>query len=230
MEFKSDRFFAAGGTIGGQIVWTRRDMMIMRNYVIPQYRNTPALQVVRDILTAVAHAWSTQLTQHQRDGWEQFGRSLVLVSKIGQEYDVCGFNAFVMCNAARLLPGLPRVDWPPLAQGFDDFTPVAVRFLCATQEVEIDFENHDPWARETGGALSVRICPLWFSPAVTFYEGPFVYLGCVLGSTLTPPTSPVRLPTVPYLYQGGQYAVVVRSLRADARVSLPVITRGIAVW
>lgn len=229
MRIMSDKYTAIAGKLGTMVGTMNKSGMCFRTLVTPANPNTTAQQGVRGTLTTLASAWKNTLTAEQRAGWATYAATLEFTSKIGQTYSISGFNAYVMCNGARIVGGLSRIDEPPTVAGFDTFTAVVPTFDDSADEVSIAFTNTDGWAGEVGGALIVRVSPIGFSPGVTFYEGPFQYLGKQAGAA-TPPASPLVLDMSAIgVVEGVQYAISVRSVRADGRISKEVIFRSTAV-
>ena len=229
MRIVSDKYTKIGGRLGSMVATMNKSGMNFRTWVVPANPNTNAQQAVRGYLTTLAAAWSGTLTQAQRDAWNAYAATLTFVSKLGTPYTISGFDAYVMGNGARLRAGLTRVDAGPVVAGFDSFTPVVGTWDDSSHTLSVAYTNSDPWAGEVGGALSIRRCSLPFEAGVTFYEGPFIYADKVAGAG-TPPTSPkVITLDVGFVIAGMQYAMAVRSVRADGRCSREVIFRSIGV-
>jgi len=229
MRFNSDKYTAVAGRIGSMVGLMNKSGMCFRNWVVPANPNTAAQQGVRATLSTLATAWSFTLTQAQRDAWNAFAATCQFTSKIGTVYYVSGFDCYVMCNGARMVASIARVDPGPAVAGFDGFTTVVPTFDVSSHTISIAYTNTDAWAGEVGGALVVRRCPLGFFPGVTFYEGPFIYAGKVLGAVV-PPTSPLVIDIgAGAIVLGMQYAIAVRSVRTDGRCSQERIFRGVGV-
>lgn len=229
MRFNSDLCTAVAGRIGDMVGMMNKSGMCLRKWVRPANPNTSAQQGVRGTLTTLAVAWSETLTQDQRDGWIAYAATLAFTSKIGTPYSISGYDAYVMCNGARMVAGLTRVDAPPAVAGFDSFTTVVPTFDISSHTISIAYTNTDGWAGEVGGALTVRRCKLGFARGVAFFEGPFIYAGKELGA-VTPPTSPLVIDIgAGNIIANKQYAIAVRSVRADGRISVERIFRGNSV-
>ena len=229
MRIVSDKYTAIGGRLGSMVGTMNKSGMCFRNWVTPSNPNSSKQQGVRSTLRTLAVAWSTTLTSVQRDAWNAYAATLNFMSKLGTPYKISGFGSYVMCNGARMVGGLSRIDAGPTVSGLDTFTSVTPTWDISSHNVSIAYTNTDGWAGEVGGALIVRRSPLGFRAGVTFYEGPFQYIAKAVGA-VTPPTSPLV-----YDYGSGgvvantQYALAVRSVRADGRCSAEVIFRGISV-
>ena len=226
MRFNSVLTTAVGGKIGNFVGLTNRSGQCLRALVTPANPNTAKQQGVRADFATLAAAWSGVLTPAQRAAWAAYAATLSYTSKIGTVYTISGFNAYVAANGARMVAGLSRVDDGPTVAGFAGFTSPTPTFVASSDSVSIAFDNTDDWAGEAGGAMTVRGVPIAILPGVTYYEGPFVYAGKVVGAA-TPPTSPVVIAMPCDVDAGLQYAVAVRVVRADGRFSQERIFRGV---
>lgn len=229
MRIVSDKYTKAGGRLGSMVATMNKSGLCMRNWVVPANPNTSAQQGVRGTLKTLAVAWSSTLTVAQRAAWEAYAATLTFVSKLGTPYTISGFDAYVMGNGARIVGGLSRIDAGPTVGGLATFTSIVPTFDASDHTISIAYTNTDAWAGEVGGALTVRRCPIGFRAGVTFYEGPFIYAGKAVGAVI-PPTSPLVITlSVGAIVTGTQYAVAVRSVRADGRCSAEVIFRALGV-
>lgn len=229
MRFNSDKYTAVGGRIGSMVGVMNKAGMCFRNWVVPANPNSTAQQAVRSSLRTLSLAWSATLTQAQRDAWAAWAATLTFVSKLGTSYTISGFDAYVMCNGARMVGGVARVDAGPTVAGFATFTPVVPTFNVSAHTISVAYTAADAWNGETGGYLLVRKVPIGFRAGVTFYEGPFIYAGKQSGAA-SPPASPLVINvTAGTIVTGTQYAIAVRSARADGRCSREAIFRGLGV-
>lgn len=229
MRFNSTLATAVGGKIGNMVGLMNKAGMNLREWVVPANPNTTAQQGVRNTLKTLATAWNNTLTAAQRLGWNVYAATLAFTSKLGTVYTISGYDAYVMCNGARMVATGTKIDAPPAASGFASFTPVVPTFDTSDHTISVAYTNTDAWAGEVGGYLTIRRVPIGFKPGVTFYEGPFIYADKVAGA-VTPPTSPkVITLSVGEIVLGTQYAIAVRACRADGRCSQESIFRGLGV-
>lgn len=229
MRFTSDLATKVGGRLGNMVGMMNKAGMNLRSWVMPSNPNTTAQQGVRNTLRTLAAAWSGTLTQSQRDGWAVYAATLTFTSKIGVNYQISGFDAYVAANGARIVAGLTRIDAPPSLGGFATFTGITPSFNVTAHTLSIAYTATDAWNNEVGGALVIRLSPIGFKAGVTFYEGPFKYAGVALGAA-SPPASPKVITLASGVFAvGTQYAVAVRSVRADGRFSPESIFRGLGV-
>ena len=229
MRIVSDKYTAIAGKIGSMVALMNKAGMCFRNLVIPSNPNTVAQQGVRADLQTISLAWSATLTSGQRAAWEAWAATLEFVSSLGTKYRISGFGAYVAANGCRMVSPLTRIDAGPTVAGLDSFTAVVPTFDVSSHDISIAYTTTDPWAGEVGGGLIVRRCPLGFSPGVTYYQGPFIYGGYAIGA-VAPPTSPLVITLAAGgIVLGKQYAIAVRSVRADGRYSPERIFRGLGV-
>lgn len=218
-----------GGKLGNVVGTMNKSGMCLREWVVPSNPKSARQTAVRATLTALAGAWSETLTSDQRLGWAVYAATLSFTSKLGTAYTISGFDAYVMCNGARMVASLSRVDVPPAIGGFASYTPPTLAFNATANTVGVTFTNTDDWAGEVGGAMIGRISPVGFAKGITFYEGPFQYLNKIAGA-VSPPSSPATWTvSAPDIVVGTQYAVALRVVRADGRVSAEAIFRGLGV-
>lgn len=226
MRFNSALTTGVGGKLGNMVGLMNRAGQCLRALVVPANPNTAGQQAVRGVFATLAAAWSGALDAAERAGWAAWAATLTYTSKLGTLYTISGFNAFIAANTARMQGSLAEIDAGPTTSGFAGFTSPTVTFVASTGKISVAFDNNDPWAGEVGGAMLVRTCPLAMDPGVTYYEGPFQYVGKIAGAG-TPPTSPVLFDQPGGVDAGLQYAVAVRVVRADGRYSQERIFRGV---
>lgn len=227
MRFNSTIMTAVGGKVGNVVGMMNKAGMCVRSWVVPANPNTSAQQGVRGTLSTLATAWSDTLTQAQRDGWDAYAATLTYTSKLGTDYAISGFGAYVAANGARIVAGLSQVNEPPAIGGFEGYTAPTITFLDTGNYIHVVFTNSDDWAGEVGGAMTFRICPIGFKAGQNFYEGPFVFADSIDGAA-TPPTSPQDVAAGITITAGVKYAVAMRVVGADGRYSKEAFFLGVA--
>lgn len=229
MRFTSDLATKVGGRLGNMVGMMNKAGMNLRSWVMPSNPNTASQQAVRATLSVLAAAWSGTLTSGERAAWAAYEATLTFTSKIGVNYQISGFDAYVAANGSRIVAGLSRIDTAPVIGGFATFTPVTPSFNVSAHTLSIAYTAGDAWNGEVGGGLVIRLSPIGFNAGVTFYEGPFKYAGVALGA-VSPPASPKVITLAAGVFATGvQYAVAVRAVRADGRYSPESIFRGLGV-
>ena len=229
MRFTSSLLEKIGGRLGQYVGMMNRSGMNLRQWVVPSNPNSSAKQGVRNTLRALAAAWSSTLTSAQRDAWTAYAATLTFTSSLGTTYTISGFDAYVAANGAREVAGLSRISAAPVTPGFATFTPVTPSFNVSAHTLSVAYTAADEWNGEVGGGLVIRLSPIGFKAGVTFYKGPFKYAGVALGA-VSPPASPKVITLAAGVFATGtQYAIAVRSVRADGRFSQEAIFRGLGV-
>lgn len=228
MRITSDKYNGIGGRIGSMVGMMNKSGMCFRNWVKPTNPKSSPQVGVRNTLAALAVAWRSTLTTVQRAAWNAWAATLSFNDSLGTPYTISGFAAYCAANGARQVGSLSRVDAGPVTAGLAGFTSPTPTFNVSAHTISLAFANTDAWAGEVGGAMIVRVSPLGFSVGRTFYEGPFVYAGKVVGA-VTPPSSPATITLAAgFFVAANQYAIAVRAVRADGRYSEERIFRGTA--
>lgn len=229
MRWTSTLVEKAGGRIGGYVAMMNRAGLCMRMWVQPSNPNSSAQQGVRATLATLAYDWSHTLTQDKRDAWAAYAATLTFTNKLGVQYTIGGFDAFVAANAARMVGGLSQINDGPVVGGFATYSSPTIVPTVSGNKLVVTFVNTDDWAGEVGGAMLFRVSPIGFNAGITFYEGPYVYGGKIVGAG-TPPSSPANVTiTVPTFVAGTQYGIAVRVVRADGRFSQQANFRALGV-
>lgn len=230
MKFKSALVTAASGSLHGITASHNRGGQYLRSRVIPTNPATAFQQAVRNLMATLTAAWANVLTDSQRTGWNDYADAVTVKDTLGETRKLTGLDWYVACNVPRLQIGtLTRVDAAPATQTLADLTPPTITSITASTGVLVmAFTNTDTWATAVGGALAVYISrPV--SPGVSFFKGPFRFLGKVLGAAMAP-ASPFTSSASPFPYTAGQKVFVqVRALNADGRISSPFRASKIAV-
>lgn len=229
MRWTSTLVEKAGGRIGGYVAMMNKAGLCMRTWVMPSNPNSSKQQGVRATLSTLAYAWSHTLTQDKRDAWAAYAATLTFTNKLGVNYTISGFDAFVAANGARMVGGLSQINDGPVVGGFATYTTPTIVPTVSGNKLVVTFTNTDDWAGEVGGAMLFRVSPLGFNAGITFYEGPYAYVGKISGAG-TPPASPANVTVAaPTLVAGTQYGIAVRVVRADGRFSQEAHFRGLGV-
>jgi len=217
--FKSSVLAQSSGSLGGTVYSHNRGGQYIRNRSTPTNPASAQQQVVRNALSALSNAWVNLLTDAQRTAWDVYAANTPLTNRVGDLINVGGLGMYQRGNVPRLQAGLTRVDDAPVVFSLPVLSGVSVpQGNPATPSVDVAFDNTNPWATETGGALLVFVSrPA--NPSVNFFKGPYRFAGTVLGDDTTPPTSPATI-TTPFAFSiGNRLFVRTVAVRADARLS-----------
>jgi hypothetical protein len=183
------------GSLGGITGSHNSGGLYLRARTIPVNPNTGLQMIVRAAVTQLVSRWNGLLTVTQRATWTLYASNVPLPGPLGDPHLVSGLNMYVRSNVARLQVGLARVDSAPTVFDLGFFTPPVYTATGATDIVSVAFTNTDPWATAVGSALLIYIGNPQ-NPGVTFYAGPYRFLGRVNGAVV-PPTSPATF-TAPF--------------------------------
>jgi hypothetical protein len=208
------------GSIGGTTASRNRFGMYFRSRSNPVNPNTDLQSAVRSRLAQLTEAWGN-LTEVQRQGWNDYAAQVPRLNKLGESIFVTGFNMFIRTNTVNLQCGGSQIDDAPtelLLPGADStFTVTASE---ATQQLSVAFDTGLDWVSEDGAFLAVFM-GLPRNTQVNFFGGPWRFADSIDGDSGTPPTSPQTL-AVPFAVTEGQKVWArARIIRADGRVSDP---------
>jgi len=229
MKFKSALVTAASGSIHGITASHNRGGQYLRSRVIPTNPSTAYQQAVRNYMASITLAWGQTLTATQRQGWADYADAVEVKDALGEKRKLTGLDWYTACNVPRLQGSLSRIDTAPTTFNLAGLTPPTITSITASTGILVmAYTNTDTWANAVGGALMVYISrPV--SPGVTFFKGPFRFLGKVAGAA-TPPTSPFTSSASPFpMAAGNRVFVQVRALNADGRISNPFRLSSLAV-
>lgn len=226
MKFKSTILGSASGSIAGAVASHNRFGQYFRARTIPVNPNSTFQQTVRNLMGQLTSAWSNELTSVQRAAWDDYGKAIAIPDSLGDNHYLTGLNHYVRSNVARMQAGLARVDAGPTVLTLPTGTLAVFTATASGSAVSVAFTNTDDWANEVGGAL-LMLAGRPQSAGVTFYGGPWRYMGKVAGAG-TPPTSP-SAQVSPFALAVGQFqAYQFRFCRADGRLSAPFQASDIA--
>lgn len=207
------------GSIGGTVYSRNRFGAYKRSRSVPVNPNTDRQVAVRNSVRSLTIAWQNELTTILRAAWEVYASNIVWKNKLGQDVVLTGLNHYVRSNTPRLLASLARLDVAPTIfnLGVAELG-LAAAASAATQEVSMTFLDTQAWADEDG-AFEAPSLGLPQNASVAFFGGPYRLTDPVLGSSTTPPTSPVVLDS-PFVFAEGQRLWLrTRIGRADGRLS-----------
>jgi len=211
------------GSIGGNTFARNKGGQYVRQRVIPTDPATPAQQTRRSVFAALTVAWSSSLTQDQRDAWDLYGANVATTNRLGQAIFLSGMNWFISANTMQNSIGGSFIEDGPTVFTLAELSATSIAVDVSAQTAEVTFSALDGWANEDGGFLIIQQGqPV--NVSVNFFRGPFRIMGGVLGADLVPPTSPTGFGTLLFAIAESQRAFFrLRAVRADGRISTPVI-------
>ncbi len=114
MLFRGLMVGAASGKLGSVVASHNKGGQYLRARVTPTGAvPTPYQSAVRNALSSLAAAWSSDLDPDQRSGWETYALNVTGTNRLGDSIQLSGINWYIACNTPRLQAGLDRVDDAP---------------------------------------------------------------------------------------------------------------------
>lgn len=194
MIFKSPVFSQASGSIAGITYSHNKGGMYTRARSIPTNPNTQNQTEVRNALTQLAVAWSTDLNATQRSGWQTWAANTPFTNALGDPINLSGQQAFIGANTGRLQVnakfgfGMVVVKTPPVIFNRGDFTTPS--FVASEASgIDVTFDDTDAWANENGAVMIMQVGRPQ-SAGRLFFKGPWRAAPPIQGNSSTPPTSP----------------------------------------
>lgn len=215
------------GSVGGITASHNRGGAYFRQRATPTNPATPQQVTVRNAIAELGPRWNDVLTQAQRDGWNVYGDNVELTNRIGDAFNPSGKNMFDRSNVTAIQIAEPIQDDAPTIFNLGSFTEPVIGLADETgQDVEINFDNTDAWANETGSHMVVYISRPQ-NAGIKFFKGPYRFADTIDGDDTTAPTSPAVI-AVPFpITSGQQLFVQIRVHRLDGRLS--AIWRGMTI-
>lgn len=106
MKFKSQVMTQASGSIGGTTYSHNRGGMYTRARAIPTNPNSIRQQAVRSMFGLGVQAWTSTLTQGQRDAWTAYADATPVTNVFGDQIVLTGQQMFLRGNVIRAQAGL----------------------------------------------------------------------------------------------------------------------------
>jgi len=209
----------ARGSIGGQTASRNRFGNYLRARITPVNPQSSRQNVVRAIVQLLSQAWSTILTQVQRDAWEVYAGNIVRQNKLGAQIFLTGFNHYIRSNTPILQASGTRIDAGPTTLTLPPGDPLMVATVDETnQEISVAFDDTFDWVDQDEGKLLIFMSEPKRA-GTNFIGGPFRFAGSIDGDSTTPPTTPTVI-AVPFPVAENQEVVVrARIVEDDGRLS-----------
>ena len=169
------------GKIGGHVASKNRSGAYLRTKVTPSNPNTVAQAQARGILASLSQGWG-QLTDSQRQGWNNAVKEWSTTDIFGDIKNPSGINLFVKLNANLISVGFPQLVDVPSKMEVPSVIITSASLNILNNEVLIDFDNNTA----NGVTALVRATPT-LSNGVSFVKSQFRVIGyeVVIGSRLS---------------------------------------------
>lgn len=219
MLFKSPIFAQASGSIAGTVFSRNGGGMYVRARANPTNPNTDAQQAVRDAMRQLVNAWTTVLTNLQRENWNTYAFNTPTLNKLGEATHKTGQQMYIRGNVPRLQAGLDRADDAPTEFNIGNFVAPATFIADASAgTLSISFNIDDEWANIDGGALLIyQGRPQ--NATRNFGKGPFQLAHAIPGATAAPPTSPSVFNSLFPMTVGQKIFLQMRATTPDGRLT-----------
>ena len=159
------------GKIGGHVASKNRSGAYLRTKVTPSNPNTVAQTQARGILASLSQGWG-QLTDSQRQGWNDAVKEWGTTDIFGDIKNPSGINLFVKLNSNLLNIGLASLSDVPAKSEVPAVIVIDAFYRIATDNVSINFNS----ALANGYIALVRATPK-LSAGVSFVKSQFRVIG-----------------------------------------------------
>ena len=159
------------GKIGGHVASKNRAGAYLRTKVTPSNPNTVAQMQARSILASLSQGWS-QLTDSQRQGWNDAVKEWGTTDIFGDIKNPSGINLYVKLNSNLLNVGLATLADVPAKSEVPAVVIIDASYSIATDTVFITFNS----ALANDFTALVRATPK-LSAGVSFVKSQFRVIG-----------------------------------------------------
>ena len=159
------------GKIGGHVASKNRAGAYLRTKVTPSNPNTVAQAQARGILASLSQGWG-QLTDSQRQGWNDAVKEWGTTDIFGDIKNPSGINLFVKLNANLISVGLSLLSDVPAKSEVPAVIVIDASYKIATGNLSISFDS----ALADGYVALVRATPK-LSAGVSFVKSQFRVIG-----------------------------------------------------
>ena len=159
------------GKIGGHVASKNRAGAYLRTKVTPSNPNTVAQAQARGILASLSQGWG-QLTDSQRQGWNDAVKEWGTTDIFGDIKKPSGINLFVKLNANLISVGLPQILDVPAKSEVPAVVVVDAFYQAPTGGLFINFDS----GLADGKMALIRATPK-LSAGVSFVKSQFRVIG-----------------------------------------------------
>jgi len=226
MKFKSPVLSAVSGAVAGLVGSHNQGGMYFRARAMPTDPATAFQQAIRTAVTQLSTAWSSELTQAQRDGWEVYATNVPLTDVFGDARTRSGEQHYIRSNVPRLQIGAARVDVAPTLFDLGSFD-FALTGAIAVNTLQVDIGDSAAWREEPGSYLIVQTSRPQ-SAGINFFKGPWRLGDTIQGDETTPPADTETVDAAFDFAIDSKVFVRARVTRADGRLSGAVVASIVA--
>jgi hypothetical protein len=184
------------GRLGADVFSHNKGGDYVRLGTTPTNPQTSRQQTTRSILGTLAAAWTTVLSQSERDEWDAYAGANPVKNSLGQDVLISGVAWYEKCNARLSDAGLPLVTEPPLLAAPPALDTLAVD-ISAAGTADVTFTP----VLDADCALQ-----LWVSLPVSAGSTPNMAQCRLAGYSALAQASPWAA-ALPHLFQSGQRGV-----------------------
>lgn len=219
MKFQSQVIASASGSVGGLTFSRNRSGQYCRRRSVPVNPGSPQQSITQGLFSLLVTAWTQELTQTQRDGWDTWAINTPQFDALGQPITITGQNAYIKMNSLRMQNLESRIDDAPAVFAGASLTPPTLTVADVSgQTLTVTFDNTDQWAGAVGGGLAIYMGRPQ-NPSVQFFKGPYRRDIRIAGAAV-PPTSPQSGISAIFPFVLNQRIhVAFRCYNADGRIS-----------
>lgn len=216
----------ASGSIGGVTYSHNRGGMYTRTRTTPVNPNTERQGEARANLAQSSSAWSTILTDAQRQAWTTYAAATPVVNALGAQLILTGQQMFNKCMLPRLIAGLALIPNGPLTAGLAT-TPTFNNPPELDTTGDLGFQCTVSGAGVTGDLITYLSEPTAPSRSLAHAKRAFCSIdGPPVASVFTVSNVMADLPFD--FTAGQQYRVTVVYLGDDGRPSAEAFRDGVA--
>ena len=209
------------GSIAGNTFARNRSGNYVRARTKPVNPNSTQQGLVKTAMAYLTMWWASGLSAAERTSWATYAAAIAMKNRLGESVYLTGFNHFVRSNvefyrhnAAVTEAGRTTLSLPEKDIAF------AVSGSVATQKLSVVFTESMEWALESGASMSVYM-GVPRQATRNFFNGPWKYVGQILGVDSTGAQSPAELDPPYTLVLGQLVTCYARIRRLDGRLSEP---------
>lgn len=154
------------GSNAGNTFSRNRGGSYSRNRSTPLNPQSARQTSVRNSLTTITTAWSSTLTQAQRDGWTALAEAFPTTDVFGAALVLSGLQMYVRQNTTLLQAGLSRIDTAPVNLDVQSLLTFALSVDVSDADFDVVFT---PTPLAAGSRLQIFATPA-FSPGISYVK------------------------------------------------------------